>query len=127
MKSKEYVEAVECYTKSLEIFEEASSYSNRAMANLRLKKYAQVIEDSDNALKLDPSYLKAYHRRGKAYLATRKYELAIKDFQKILEKEPENKDINKDLMDAREAIEKGEPRTEEIVDPDEMVKQAIKK
>ena len=70
MKSKEYEEAVECYTKSLEIFEEASSYSNRAMANLRLKKYAQVIEDSDNALKLDPSYLKAYHRRGKAYLAT---------------------------------------------------------
>jgi hypothetical protein len=40
MKSKEYEEAVECYTKSLEIFEEASSYSNRAMANLRLKKYA---------------------------------------------------------------------------------------
>ncbi len=80
MKSKEYSEAVTCYTKSLEIFEEAATYSNRAMANLRLKNYAQTIEDSNNALRLDPNYLKAHHRRGKAYLATRKYELAIEDF-----------------------------------------------
>lgn len=80
MKSKEYKEAVDCYTKSLEIFEEASTYSNRAMANLRLKRYGQVIEDSNNALRIDSNYLKAHHRRGKAYLATHKYELAIKDF-----------------------------------------------
>ncbi len=80
MKSKEYSEAVACYTKSLEIFEEAATYSNRAMANLRLKNYTQTIEDSNNALRLDPNYLKAHHRRGKAYLATRKYELAIEDF-----------------------------------------------
>jgi hypothetical protein len=40
MKSKEYSEAVTCYTKSLEILEEAATYSNRAMANLRLKNYA---------------------------------------------------------------------------------------
>jgi hypothetical protein len=40
MKSKEYKEAVDCYTKSLEIFEEAATYSNRAMANLRLKRYS---------------------------------------------------------------------------------------
>ena len=39
MKSREYAEAVECYTKSLEIFEEAATYSNRAMANLRLKMF----------------------------------------------------------------------------------------
>jgi tetratricopeptide (TPR) repeat protein len=50
------------------------------MANLRLKRYPQTIEDSNNALRLDPNYLKAHHRRGKAYLATYKYELAIKDF-----------------------------------------------
>lgn len=80
MKSKEYEEAVNSYTKSLEIFEEAATFSNRAMANLRLKRYSQTIEDSNNALRLDPNYLKAHHRRGKAYLATKKYELAIKDF-----------------------------------------------
>jgi tetratricopeptide (TPR) repeat protein len=84
------------------------------MANLRLKRYQQTIEDSNNALRLDPNYLKAHHRRGKAYLATKKYELAIKDFQAILEKEPDNKDINKDLMDAREALQKSESGVTEI-------------
>lgn len=39
----------------------------------------------------------------------------------ILEKEPDNKDINHDLMDAREALTSG-PRTEEIFDEPEPVK-----
>jgi tetratricopeptide (TPR) repeat protein len=51
-----------------------------------------------------PGYLKAYHRRGKAYSALAKYELAIKDFQFILEEEPDNKDVNKDLKEARTSL-----------------------
>jgi len=39
MRSKEYQEAVDCYTKSLNYHEEASTFSNRAMAYLRLKAY----------------------------------------------------------------------------------------
>jgi tetratricopeptide (TPR) repeat protein len=114
MRSKEYQEAIDCYTKSLNISEEAATYSNRAMANLRLRAFAKTIEDSNNALRLDPTYLKAHHRRGKAYLSTKKYELAIKDFQVILEKEPDNKDINRDLMDAREELQKLEHGIEEV-------------
>lgn len=109
MKSKEYKEAVSAYTSSLSIFEEAATYSNRAMANLKLKRYASCICDADDCLRLDPKFLKAFHRRGKAYLARKEYEKAIKDFQTILESEPENRDINNDLMTAREALEKGEP------------------
>jgi len=85
MKSKEYQDAVDCYTKSLELCEEASCYSNRAMAHLRLKRFASCIVDSNACLALDPKYLKAFHRRGKAHLARREYEAAIKDFQTILE------------------------------------------
>jgi len=55
---------------------------------------------------LKPGYLKAYHRRGKAYAALDKNAEAIKDFQYILEEEPENKDVNKDLMDARVKLKK---------------------
>jgi tetratricopeptide (TPR) repeat protein len=71
------------------------------MAYLKLKNYNQVVDDANAALKIDSKYLKAYHRRGKAYFELRKYEQAIKDFQLILEKEPDNKDINQSLMDAR--------------------------
>ena len=81
MKGKEYDAAVECYTRSLEIFpEDAACYSNRAMAFLKLKRNGSCIEDAERCLALDPSYLKAYHRRGKAYLACGQYEEAITDF-----------------------------------------------
>lgn len=53
---------------------------------------------------MKPGYLKAHHRRGKAYLSLNKYEEAIKDFQYILENEPENKDVNKDLQSARKSL-----------------------
>jgi tetratricopeptide (TPR) repeat protein len=39
MRAKDYQEAIDCYTKSLDIFEEAATFGNRAMANLRLKRY----------------------------------------------------------------------------------------
>ena len=38
-------------------------------------------------------------------MASNKFELAIKDFQYILEKSPEDKDINQSLRDAREKLE----------------------
>jgi len=53
---------------------------------------------------LKPVYLKAYHRRGKAYQEMNKLELAIKDYQYILEVEPNNKDVMKDLKLSREKL-----------------------
>ena len=46
---------------------EAISYNNRAIAYLNMKKYDSCIDDADKALKIDPTYLKAYHCRGVAY------------------------------------------------------------
>ena len=40
------------------------------MVNLKLEKYAEAIHDANKALEIDADYVKAYHRRGKAYLAT---------------------------------------------------------
>ena len=81
MRSKEYDEAVNAYTRSINLNpSEAATYCNRAMAYLRMKNFARCIEDADKTLDMEPDYVKAYHRRGKAYLATNKYELAIRDF-----------------------------------------------
>lgn len=105
MKSKEYETSIDCYTKSIEIFpDEPATFSNRAMAYLKLKQYKNAIKDADKAISLKPDYIKAYHRRGKAHLGIKHYEAAIKDFQYILERDPHNKEINRDLLNARVAL-----------------------
>lgn len=106
MKSKDYDDAIAHYTKSLEFFpNEAATYSNRAMAYLQKKQYGKAIEDSNTCLTIQPDYLKAFHRRGKAYQATNKLELAIKDYQYILERSPEDKGINAALKECRMKLE----------------------
>ena len=78
------------------------------MAYLKLKEYTNAIDDANKAIELKPGYLKAYHRRGKAYQALERYEDAIKDYQLILEEEEHNEAVNQDLKDARKALnEKG--------------------
>ena len=53
MKSKDYDDAIEHYTKSLEFFpDEAATFSNRAMAYLQKKQYGKAIEDSNKCLEL---------------------------------------------------------------------------
>ena len=70
VKAKEYSAAVGCYTRSIELNnKEPFTYANRAMAYLKMKLYKNVIDDSNSALELKPGYLKAIHRRGKAYAA----------------------------------------------------------
>ena len=81
MKAQDYTEALANYTLSIEMDpDEPTTYCNRAMVYLKLKDFPKVIEDANTALRIKPDYLKAYHRRGKAYQATNKLELAIKDF-----------------------------------------------
>lgn len=48
-------------------------HCNRAAINLKLKNYGKVIEDCKISLSYDPTYLKAYYRLGKAYIAIRKF------------------------------------------------------
>ena len=105
MNAKDFQEAVDSYSKSIELNpQEAATYSNRALAYIRLKEFARAIEDANESLKINPNYLKAYHRRAKAYFSMNKFEIAIKDFQHILEVEPENKEAIVDLKLARDKL-----------------------
>ncbi|KAK7022927.1 TOM (translocase of outer membrane) complex component, partial [Paramarasmius palmivorus] len=45
--------------------------------NMTLPKYEQVVEDCDEALKLDANYVKALNRRANALEALERYEDAI--------------------------------------------------
>lgn len=46
-----------------------------------MKNYGKVIEDCKKSIALDPTYLKAYYRLGKAYIGLRKYQECIQLMQ----------------------------------------------
>ena len=61
--------AIECYTMALKAYPvDAPSYANRALCKLKLRQYQGVIQDANKAIEIDQDYIKAYHRRGKAYI-----------------------------------------------------------
>lgn len=83
--------AYKCYTKSLGEKVTSVAYANRAMVLLKLKKYESAERDCDEALKLDPDYVKAYLRRGSSRKEQKKYLDAIEDFEYALRFEHRNK------------------------------------
>ena len=91
-KKGKWEEAVECYTRGLQHDSlNAVLFANRAMALLKLKKYAAALVDCDCSIELDDSYTKAYLRRATAHLKLDLKQEALNDFRKVLEFEPENK------------------------------------
>ncbi len=62
--------------------------SNRAMAMIKLENYGLALRDADEAISLDPSYVKAYYRRGSANFALSKYKEARKDFKVLSPSSP---------------------------------------
>ena len=65
-----FTQAVEYYSEAIELDDKNHIYfSNRANANLELKKYDEVIKDCEASISLDPKFVKAYFRYAKALLA----------------------------------------------------------
>ncbi|XP_069760259.1 RNA polymerase II-associated protein 3 isoform X2 [Narcine bancroftii] len=104
-KQGEYLEAVECYTRGMTADgTNALLPANRAMAFLKLEKFAEAEADCSQAISLDNTYSKAYARRGTARLGLGKMKEAKEDFEMVLRVEPGNKQaltelgkINKEL------------------------------
>lgn len=61
-------------------------------------RYAAAEEDCSTSLSLDPTYVKAYSRRGMARLARKALAEAQEDFQQVLKIEPGNKNARAELI-----------------------------
>lgn len=59
--------------------------------------YKLAIQDCTTSLKLDSTYVKSYQRRSASYIALGMYDEAIKDLNKILKLEPNNKQAKLDI------------------------------
>nr|BAB15170.1 unnamed protein product [Homo sapiens] len=118
-KQGKYDEAIDCYTKGMD----ADPYNpvlptNRASAYFRLKKFAVAESDCNLAVALNRSYTKAYSRRGAARFALQKLEEAKKDYERVLELEPNNFEATNELRKISQALaskENSYPKEADIV------------
>ena len=70
MGSKAYQDAIEQYTKAIELNPHNAIYfSNRAAAYSSTREHEKAISDANKALEVDPKYSKAYSRLGLAHYA----------------------------------------------------------
>uniref|UniRef100_A0A8C5CFR8 DnaJ homolog subfamily C member 7-like n=1 Tax=Gadus morhua TaxID=8049 RepID=A0A8C5CFR8_GADMO len=97
-----YEAAYRLYTEALtidpnNIKTNAKLYCNRGTAGVKLTKLDQAIEDCTSAIKLDPTYIKAYLRRAQCYTDTEQYDDAVRDYEKVYqtEKTKEHKQLLK--------------------------------
>lgn len=94
MASRDYVQALDAYSKAIEICSNGSQshvyYSNRAAALCYLERYEDAEEDSLKSLALNPTYGKAHARLGLSRFFFHDYVGAVKAYTKALEHDPEN-------------------------------------
>ncbi|KAH9413220.1 FK506-binding protein 5 [Dermatophagoides pteronyssinus] len=63
---------------------------NLAMCYLKVENFIEAQKNCDRALEIDPENEKGLFRRGQAFYGQKEYELAKKDFGKLLEIDPKN-------------------------------------
>jgi len=70
------------YTKAIEIHPDATMYSNRSMVRLKMGRNELAAKDAEEAMKLDPSFIKAYYRKAVALKRLGEFDQALETCKK---------------------------------------------
>lgn len=96
LKAKHYEQAIQLYTKAIEIQPTAVYYSNRAQAYiLTMEQFGLALNDANSAIQLDRNYLKGYYRRAVAHAGMMQYKEALKDVNTVIAHAPNDKNSQK--------------------------------
>ena len=102
VKEKKYKEALDCYSKAIEIDpNDPILYSNRSAMHLNLSEYEQALTDADKAISLKADYSKGYLRKGKALEGLQRMKEALDTYKLGLEKDSQNAQ----LLEASQELE----------------------
>ncbi|GIL51593.1 hypothetical protein Vafri_7436 [Volvox africanus] len=122
-KEQRYPEAVQAYQEALKrgpptVNPEAYKlYSNLAACYTKLGAYPEGIKAADKCIELKPDFAKGYSRKGTLQYFMKEYDKAIETYQKGLELEPDNAELQDGLQRAIEAISRfasGQASAEEV-------------
>lgn len=93
-------------------------FSNRSFSYLKIEQYGAALEDATKSIEIDKNYAKVnfflfywnikkgYYRKGSANLALGKYKEALKDFKKVVQIYPRNKEAQEKLKQCEKIVRK---------------------
>lgn len=67
-------------------------YCNRALVHIKAENNSFALFDACESIKLNKDYVKAYYRRGQAYVALKQFENAVLDFKTVCKLQPDNQE-----------------------------------
>jgi len=105
-KAEKYDHAIDLYSKAIDLNpENAVLYANRSISYLRTECFGYALTDASKAIEVDKNYLKGYYRRASAYMALGKYKLALKDYEGIHKRRPNDKDAKLKFTECKKIVQ----------------------
>ncbi|KAJ0404143.1 hypothetical protein P43SY_008701 [Pythium insidiosum] len=105
-KRRDWAQAVAKYSEAIAIDATNHVYfSNRSAAFNGMHKFEEAANDAAQCIKLNPDFVKGYHRHGMALMALKKYEEALATLRAGQRVDFDNKDLNK-LIQEIEPLQK---------------------
>lgn len=100
-KDGKYPEAMKHYNEAVKRDpENPVLYSNRAACYTKLMEFQRAIDDCDTCIKKDPTFIKAYIRKGAALMAVKEYGKAQSAYEAALALDNNNQEARDGLMNA---------------------------
>merc|ERR1711907_593832 len=96
---------------------DAKLYSNRAAALNKLGAAPDALKDLDECLKLDPTFVRAYARKGNAHALMKEYHKALKAYEAGLKIDPDNAECQQgkqQVMYSIQASQSNAPDQEQV-------------
>ncbi|KAH8895133.1 TPR-like protein [Thozetella sp. PMI_491] len=112
-KAGRWQNAIDKYTAALEVDPlnkgtNSKILQNRALAQIRLKKYDEAIADCERAIAMDPSYMKARKTKANALGHAEKWEDAVREWKAIEELDPSDNTIKREIRKAELELKKAQ-------------------
>ncbi len=107
--TRNFPEAVALYSKGIELTSsdapaQAILYANRSMCNLNMSKGADSLRDAEEAVKLDPSYIKGYYRLAMAHGLLNQHTEAKDALVRGLTMKPDDKELQAQLIKVEDKL-----------------------
>eukprot|EP00088_Acartia_fossae_P053946 TRINITY_DN6163_c0_g1_i5.p1 TRINITY_DN6163_c0_g1~~TRINITY_DN6163_c0_g1_i5.p1 ORF type:complete len:327 (+),score=110.15 TRINITY_DN6163_c0_g1_i5:48-1028(+) len=99
-KKGEFADAVKYYSEAIKRNPaDAKIYSNRAACYTKLTAFDLALKDCDKSIELDPSFVKAYLRKGNVLKAMGQTQKAMDVYEKAMEIDPNNAEAKQGYKD----------------------------